>query len=107
MTTTPSLNLFVVSAAICVTMLFLCDAKRREIMLAALLGATLGAFFRIPIDSVYIQVMLWLAWWGVGGFLITVVSICLTPIDRRSRLRLLGRMSYTPVAALLGNVLAT
>jgi hypothetical protein len=102
-----SLNLFVLSAGICVTMLFLCAAKRLEILLAALLGAILGILFRIPLNSVYIQVMIWLAWWGAGGFLITVISICLTRIDRRSRLRLVGRMAFTPVAALVGNVLVT
>ena len=100
-----SVNLFVLSALICATMAFLCAAKRQEIVLAALLGGGLGTLFRIPSDFLPVQIMIWLMWWGVGGFVITTVGIYRTETDRRSRIRLVRRMVFTPVAALIGNVL--
>jgi len=100
-----SVNLFVLSSLICATMLFLCAAKRQEIVIAAVLGVALGTVFRIPSDFLPVQVMIWLTWWGVGGFLTTTVGIYSTQTDRGSRVRLVQRMVFTPVAALIGNVL--
>ena len=65
-----SVNLFVLSALICATMVFVCAAKRHEICLAAVLGVVLGVVFRIPSDFPPVQIMIWLMWWGVGGFVI-------------------------------------
>jgi hypothetical protein len=100
-----SVNLFVLSSLVCATMLFLCAAKRREIAIAALLGVALGTIFRIPSDFLPVQVMIWLTWWGVGGFLTTTVGIYCTQTDRGSRIGLVKKMVFTPVAALIGNVL--
>ena len=100
-----SVNLFVLSALICATMVFVCAAKRHEICLAAVLGVVLGVVFRIPSDFPPVQIMIWLMWWGVGGFVITTAGIYRTETDRRSRIRLVQKMVFTPVAALIGNVL--
>jgi hypothetical protein len=107
MTPAPSLNLFVLSGVICGTMLFVCAAKLREIVAAALLGATLGVLFRIPTKELYVQAMIWLAWWGIGGFLITMAGICVTPTGRRDRMLLVRRMAFLPLFDLLGNFLVT
>jgi hypothetical protein len=100
-----SVNLFVLSSIICATMVFLCGAKRLEIALAALLGILLAAVFRISANLLPAQVMIWLAWWGVGGFLITTAGIYCTQNDRGRRMLLVRRMAFTPVAALLGSFL--
>jgi hypothetical protein len=102
-----SVNLFVLSSTICATMVFLCGAKRLEIALATVLGVTLGALFHIPANFPPAQVMIWLAWWGVGGFLITTAGIYRTQTDRGARMRLVRKMAFTPVAALIGNLLVT
>jgi hypothetical protein len=102
-----SINLFVLSSLICATMVFLYTAKRLEIALATLLGVVLGAVFRIPTDFPPAQVMIWLAWWGVGGFLITTAGIYRTQTDRSARMSLVQKMAFTPVAALIGNLLVT
>ena len=102
-----SINLFVLSSLICATMVFLCDAKRHEIALATLLGVVLGAVFRIPAEFPPAQVMIWLAWWGVGGFLITTAGVYRTQTDRSARMSLVQKMAFTPVAALIGNLLVT
>jgi hypothetical protein len=102
-----SINLFVLSSLICATMVFLCTAKRLEIALATLLGVMLGTLFRIPADFPPAQVMIWLAWWGVGGFLITTAGIYRTQTDRGARMSLVQKMAFTPVAALIGNLLVT
>ena len=102
-----SINLFVLSSLICATMVFLYTAKRLEIALATLLGVVLGAVFRIPTDFPPAQVMIWLAWWGVGGFLVTTAGIYRTQTDRSARMSLVQKMAFTPVAALIGNLLVT
>jgi hypothetical protein len=102
-----SVNLFVLSSLICATMVFLCAAKRVEIALAALLGILFGAVFRIPANFLPAQVMIWLAWWGVGGFLITTAGIYRTQTDRGARMLLVRKMAFTPIAALIGNLLVT
>ncbi len=102
-----SVNLFVLSSMICATMVFLFTAKRLEIALATLLGLLLGVFFRVPANFLPAQVMIWLAWWGVGGFLVTTAGIYGTRTDRSARMRLVQQMAFTPVAALIGNLLVT
>jgi len=102
-----SINLFVLSAVICAAMVFLGTAKRLEIVLATLIAVALGAFVRIPASFPPAQVMIWLAWWGVGGFIVTTAGIYLIPTDRGARMRLVKQMAFTPAAAVIGNILIT
>ncbi|HEY3826599.1 MAG TPA: phosphatase PAP2 family protein [Bryobacteraceae bacterium] len=100
-------NLFFLSALICATVVFICSAKRWEIIMAALLGLASGLIFRIPSNFLPTQVMLWLSWWGAGGFIVTTFGIYRTPAGRSSRMRLIRRMAFAPLAALLGSLFVT
>jgi hypothetical protein len=100
-----SINLFVLSAVVCATILFVYTAKRLEIALAALIGLALGAFFHIPATFPPTWVMIWLGWWGVGGLLTTSAAIYCTRTDRDARIRLVQNMLFPPVAAVVGSFL--